>query len=327
MIGKTLKSPQNNSFNTVLVLLGPTGVGKTALSKAIAEKVLLEIVSADSRQIYRYMDIGTAKPSLALQKQIPHHFIDILEPDENYSAGQYMKTARRVIEEIIQRKKLPLVVGGSGLYIRALIEGFFQEDIKDSQLREKLQTRLKREGSGALYDELNRVDPAAAKEIHPNNTRRMIRALEVFYTAGIPISEIQEKNPDPAPFRAIKIGLAMERKKLYAKINQRVEMMFEEGLVEEVRRILNMGYSPEINALNSVGYREAIAYLRGDIDLFTCKELVKQNTRRYAKRQFTWFRKEQDITWMEISGNEDIPGAVKQIMDIVEINKLYFEGA
>jgi tRNA dimethylallyltransferase len=296
MIGKTLKSPQNNSFNTVLVLLGPTGVGKTALSKAIAEKVLLEIVSADSRQIYRYMDIGTAKPSLALQKQIPHHFIDILEPDEK--------------------------VGGSGLYIRALIEGFFQEDIKDSQLREKLQTRLKREGSGALYDELNRVDPAAAKEIHPNNTRRMIRALEVFYTAGIPISEIQEKNPDPAPFRAIKIGLAMERKKLYAKINQRVEMMFEEGLVEEVRRILNMGYPPEINALNSVGYREVIAYLRGDIDLFTCKELVKQNTRRYAKRQFTWFRKEQDITWMEISGNEDIPGAAKRIMHIVEINKL-----
>jgi tRNA dimethylallyltransferase len=317
MAGKTQKSPQKIPFDTVLVLLGPTGVGKTAFSKVIAEKVPLEIVSADSRQVYRYMDIGTAKPPPALQQEIPHHFIDILDPDQDYSAGLYAKSARKVIEGISQRKKIPLVVGGSGLYIRALIEGFFREDIKNLDLRNKLQARLEREGIDILYAELVRVDHRAAEKIHPNNTRRVIRALEVFYTAGNPLSEIQKEKTDPAPFQAIKIGLTMERKKLNGRINRRVEEMFEEGLVEEVRGILEMGYSPELNALNSVGYKEVIAYLQGEIDLFACKELVKQNTRRFAKRQFTWFRSEQNTIWIEISENESFPAIAERILQMI----------
>lgn len=303
--------------NSVLVLCGPTGVGKTALSQAIAERIPTEIVSADSRQIYRHMDIGTAKPPQSLLEKVPHNFIDILNPDQDYSAGQYAKAARPAIQKILHRKKLPLVVGGSGLYIRALVEGFFKEDIKDPHLREKLQARLEREGIESLYRELQEADPAAAEKIHPNNTRRVIRALEVYYAARTPISKIQQENPDPAPFRAVKVGLNMERKKLYARINARVEAMFEEGLVEEVRHILGLGYSPELNALNSVGYKEVLAYLHGEIDLFNCKELAKQNTRRYAKRQLTWFRGEKDIHWIEMKTGADLSGTVDLILEVL----------
>lgn len=299
------------------MLCGPTGVGKTMLSQAIAERIPSEIVSADSRQIYRYLDIGTAKPPQSLLEQVPHHFIGILEPDRDYSAGQYAKAARPVIQKILKRKKLPLVVGGSGLYIRALVEGFFKDDIKDPHLREKLQTRLEREGIESLYRELQEADPAAAEKIHPNNTRRVIRALEVYHAARTPVSKIQQENPDPAPFRAVKVGLNMERKKLYARINKRVETMFEEGLVEEVRDILEKGYSADLNALNSVGYKEVLAYLQGEIDLFNCKELVKQNTRRYAKRQLTWFRAEKDIHWIEMESGADLSGKVDMILEVL----------
>lgn len=299
------------------MLCGPTGVGKTALSQAIAERVSSEIASADSRQIYRYMDIGTAKPPQSLLEQVPHHFIGILDPDQDYSAGQYAKAARPAIQKILKRKKLPLVVGGSGLYIRALVEGFFREDIKDLYLREKLQARLEREGIEFLYRELQEADPIAAEKIHPHNTRRVIRALEVYYAARTPISKIQQENPDPAPFRAVKIGLNMERKKLYARINARVETMFDEGLVNEVRHILGLGYSPELNALNSVGYKEVLAYVQGEIDLFNCKELVKQNTRRYAKRQLTWFRAEKDIRWIEMNSGDDLSGTIDIILDVL----------
>lgn len=300
--------------NTIVLLCGPTGVGKTAVSQALAGQFPLEIVSADSRQIYRYMDIGTAKPPLSFRERIPHHFIDILNPDCDYSAGQYAGEARRVIQEIFRRGKLPLVVGGSGLYIRALIEGFFREDVKDPQIRRKLAERLEREGIDPLYAELLGVDPQSAESIHPHNSRRVIRALEVYYAAGVPLSQIQRENPDPPPFRAIKIGLNMERKKLYAQIDRRVEAMFEEGLVEETRRILGMGYSAELNALNSVGYKEVIAYLWGEADLFTCKELVKRNTRRYAKRQLTWFRAEKDIHWIEVDPAAGFENAAESIL-------------
>ncbi len=299
---------------TALVILGPTGSGKTALSEAIAGKIPAEVVSADSRQIYRFMDIGTAKPTETLQRKIPHHFIDILNPGQNYSAGEYARAARGVIEQIFQRKKFPLVVGGSGLYIRALLEGFFKEDVKDPAIRAELERRLEREGIEPLYAELQRVDPAAAEKIHPRNTRRVIRFLEVYYASGTPMSQIQKASPDPAPFTVLKIGLAPERKTLYARLNRRVEEMFEQGLVAEVRGILERGYSPELNALNSVGYKEVIACLRGEIDLFTCKELVKRNTRRYAKRQMTWFRGEENVHWIETGGEEDLSALAERVM-------------
>ncbi len=300
--------------NTILVITGPTGIGKTALSKAIAAELPVEIISADSRQIYRFMDIGTAKPSLELLREIPHHFIDILNPDEPYSAGEFGNIARQTIAKIFEREKLPLVTGGSGLYIRALLEGFFKGDFKDLKLRKQLQKRLENEGIEKLFAELQTIDPLFAGKTHPNNIKRVIRGLEVYYSAGKPLSEIQQATPDPAPFKWIKIGLTMERQQLYQRINQRVEKMFEAGLIAEVQQILDMGYSPKLNSLDSVGYKEVVSYLNKKVDLFTCKERVKQNTRRYAKRQFTWFRAEKDIHWMDVSAAVDIVSFLEDVL-------------
>ncbi len=298
---------------TILIICGPTGVGKTALSLEVAEHLPSEIVSADSRQIYRFMDIGTAKPTPEERQRAPHHFIDIRDPGQDYSAGEYSREAREVIANIFKRGKLPIVAGGSGLYIRALLEGFFNLDAKDAQLRQSLRQRLDSEGVEKLFAEFAEIDPELAAKTHPNNTKRMLRALEVFYLTGTPISHIQKTQKDPAPFRWLKIGLTMERKRLYARINRRVEKMFDLGLIDEVRRLLDMGYSPTLNSLNSVGYKEVIAYLNQQADLFTCKEMIKQNSRRYAKRQLTWFRGEQDVEWIELADDSALP----QIADAV----------
>ena len=306
---------------TILVICGPTGIGKTALSLEIAARLPSEIVSADSRQIYRFMDIGTAKPTREERRRAPHHFIDIRDPDQDYSAGEYSREARQVIEKIFQRGKLPIVTGGSGLYIRALLEGFFNLDAKDAQLRETLRQRLDSEGAEKLFAEFAEIDPELAAKTHPNNTKRMLRALEVFYLTGTPISQIQKAQKDPAPFRWLKIGLTMERKQLYARINRRVEKMFDSGLVDEVRRLLEKGYSPTLNALNSVGYKEVISYLNGAADLFSCKEMIKQNSRRYAKRQLTWFRGEKDVEWIELADANALPGVADAVLKKLEMEK------
>lgn len=286
--------------NTALIVAGPTGVGKTAVSVEIAKRIPCEIVSADSRQIYRFMDIGTSKPSEAVLQSIPHHFISILNPDKVYSAGQYSNEARESIMQIFERRKLPLVVGGSGLYIRALLEGFFGDDFRDDSIREQLQTRLQEKGAKALYAELQEADPQGAARIHPNNTKRILRSLEVYHITGKPMSEVQKTGKDTANFNWIKFGLIIHREKLYARINQRVDQMFETGFIAEVRGLLKKGYSPKLNSLNSVGYKEVIRFLQNEINLGRCIELVKQNTRRYAKRQLTWFRKESDIYWVRL---------------------------
>ena len=290
---------------TALVLVGPTAVGKTVVSIQIAKKIDCEIVSADSRQIYRFMDIGTSKPSKETQESVTHHFINILDPDQDYSAGQYAKEARETIQQILDRGKTPLIVGGSGLYIRALLNGFFGEDYRDESVRIRLNSRLKDEGAESFYSELQRVDPKNAEQTHPNNLKRILRSLEVYYITGRPMSEIQKSEKDPAPFPWIKFGLIMKREHLYARINHRVDQMFKKGLTEEVQHLLNNGYSPMLNSLNSVGYKEVIEYLNGDFDLGSCNSLIKQNTRRYAKRQLTWFRGEKDIHWATIENPEN----------------------
>lgn len=292
---------QQAARGTVLVLVGPTGVGKTAVSLVLARQLNGEVVNADSRQVYRYMDIGTAKPEPALRRQVPHHLMDFLDPDQEYSAGRYLEDARRVVADILSRWRVPLVVGGSGLYVRALLEGFFGRDARDPRLRSQLELQAAREGARALYEELCRVDPACAEKTHPNNLKRIIRALEVYRLTGKPISYWQAREKDPAPFPYLKVGLTLPREVLYRRIEQRVEEMFARGLVKEVARLLEMGYSPQLNALNSVGYREVIAYLEGKIDFDTCKELVKRNTRRFAKRQLTWFRREANLHWVAMS--------------------------
>lgn len=312
--------------NTALILSGPTGVGKTAVSIEIAKIVPCEIVSADSRQIYRFMDIGTSKPAEEVLQSIPHHFINILNPDEDYSAGQYANEARIVIERIFKQGNLPLVVGGSGLYIRALLEGFFGDDFRDDSIREQLQARLQKEGADPLYAELQKVDPDAAGQIHPNNTKRILRSLEVYNITGKPMSEIQKSKEDPAYFEWIKFGLNMDREKLYNRINQRVDQMFKSGFVHEVQTLLKKGYSPKLNSLNSVGYKEVIRFLQNEINLERCIEIVKQNTRRYAKRQLTWFRKESDIHWVQLDKAADFAaetaGRILKLFDQLRQNPI-----
>ncbi len=300
---------------TALVIVGPTGVGKTAVTVEIARRLPVEVVSADARQFYKYMDIGTAKPAPEILREIPHHFVGFLDPAREYSAGQFAEDARQVIEEIFARGNIPLVVGGSGLYIRALLEGFFGTDFKDPQLRKKLEQRAKVEGNLSLFEELQKIDPVSAAKIHPQNTKRVIRALEVYYLSSTPLSEWQRKNKNPASFSYKKFGLRLPREILYSRINARVEEMFEQGLIEEVKNLVKKGYSADLNALNTIGYKEVIRFLQGELDLATCKELVKRNTRRYAKRQMTWFRKEKDIIWIELSPEDRSTTIAKRIIE------------
>ena len=306
------------SNETVLVIVGPTGIGKTDIAIEISKRISSEIVSADSRQIYRFMDIGTSKPSKETLEKYPHHFINILNPDEDYSAGQFAKEARKVIERISNRRNIPLITGGSGLYIKALLEGFFGADFRDDIIRKQLQQKLKEKGYKNLYNELEKVDPHGATQIHPNNTKRVLRNLEVYYITGKPISEFQKSQNDPANFKWIKFGLSINREQLYKRINQRVDKMLEEGLIDEVESILKKGYSPELNSLNSVGYKEAIHYLNGKISLEDCIDLIKQNTRNYAKRQIIWYRREKDIQWinMEIGNNSIVDRLLEHFDEI-----------
>ena len=296
-----------------IVLVGPTGAGKTELSILIASEIPVEIVSADSRQIYKYMDIGTAKPSNQILSEIRHHFINILEPDQNYSAGQFGLQARAVIDEIFQGNRTPLIVGGSGLYIKALLNGFFEGDVRDEKIRKSLEKRLVREGSQSLYEELVKLDQAAAMKIHPNNSQRIIRALEVCLAANEKFSDLQRKKLPKLNFRVLKFGINKPRAQLYDDINRRVDQMFSDGLVEEVSGLLDRGYKKSLNSLNSVGYKEVIDYLEGSIDFETCVDLVKQNSRRYAKRQLTWFRADHGIKWFSIPDKTDLPKVAKQI--------------
>jgi len=297
---------QKAKNKVVIVLAGPTGVGKTELSYHISMQLSVEVISADSRQLFKGLDIGTAKPKKSILKKIPHHFIDILEPDEYYSAGQFGTDARLQIDKIFHRGKIPLIVGGSGLYIRAILDGFFSSGSGDTDYRRKLQGRLKAEGSEVLFEELKEIDFPVAKTIHPRNGKRIIRALEVYQNSGKPLSVLQREKPAEAPnFTALKFGLTRERTALYQQINKRVDHMFREGLVEEVRQVLARGYNKTLNSLNTVGYKEVIDFLEGKIDLETCVELVKRNTRRYAKRQMTWFRAEKNLHWLNL--DEGIP--------------------
>ncbi len=298
----------------VPVILGPTAVGKTRLSLLLAERLPLEVISADSRQIYKYMDIGTAKAPLQMREKIPHHFIDICTPDEDFSAGQFAEQARQTVEKIFDRKKLPLVVGGSGLYIRALLDGFFERQIKDEDVRKQLDEELRQNGLGALYDQLLKIDPVYAQKISQNDPQRILRALEVFRISGRPFSAWHKQKTKAAPFAFFQIGLTMERNALYRRINQRVDEMLHSGLTEEVRALLQKGYPAQLNALKTVGYKEVIAYLEDRISFEKMVEEIKKNSRRYAKRQMTWFKKDDRIRWFEINGSGDLPEIRDEIL-------------
>lgn len=301
----------------VIVIVGPTAVGKTAVSLALVERLPIEIISADSRQIYRWMDVGTAKPSSEEQALVPHHFVGELDPATNFNAGEFMQQARKLIPEIVLRRRQPVVVGGSGLYVRALLEGFFEAPSTDYNYRKKLDLRVKREGVDKLYQELMRIDPDLARETHPQNVRRIVRGLEVYHVLGKPMTRIQREQKNPASFSWIKFGLRCDREVLYRRIEARVDRMIDNGLVDEVRSLLDKGYSPHLNALNSVGYKEIVAFLKGQSSLDEAIEQIKRNTRRFAKRQMTWFRSEKDVRWIDIINKDDVETAANLIVSAI----------
>lgn len=287
----------------VIMLTGPTAVGKTDFALGLAEKLSTEIICADSRTVYKGMDIATAKPTAAERARVPHHLLDVVLPNEEFTLPDFMEQAAATLEDIAGRGKLPLVVGGTVLYLNALAEGWQVPRVApDRELRERLEREATERGAEALYADLQKIDPAATEHINPLNVRRIIRALEVYYSTGELFSQAQGKNPPP--YRILKLGLTLEREKLYARADQRIAKMFENGLVEEVRGLLAAGYAPELPAMSSVGYQQVIAYLKGEMTLAEAQERMRFTTHRYIRQQYTWFRRDPALNWLDVTDPE-----------------------
>lgn len=288
----------------LVVILGPTASGKTALSLALARQFHGEIVNCDSVAMYREFDIGTAKPSAAERAQVPHHLFDCVDPTREMTAGEYARQARQVLAEIGARRHLPIVVGGTGLYLRALLEGLFAGPQRSEELRERLRARAAGRGSGYLHRILRKLDRAVAEKVHPNDMPKLIRAIEVCLAARQKMSELWQKGRDPLRgFRIVRLGLDPERAALYERINRRAQRMFDAGLVEETQRLLSK-YGAGVRPLLSLGYRQAAQYLKGELTRDQAIAAAQQAHRNYAKRQMTWFRRESDVNWRQGFGDD-----------------------
>jgi len=303
----------------VIILLGPTAVGKTGVSILLAKMLKTEIISADSMQVYRHMDIGTAKPSPAELKEVPHHLINILQPDQTFSAGLFREKAIKIMNGLHGRNKVPIIAGGTGLYIRALTGGLFEGPSADWPLREKLQEEEERSGKGHLHSRLREIDPDAAANISPGDLRRTVRALEVSLKGKKTISESRAVSTRPAEFDFIKIGLFRDRKELYGLIEKRVDAMMEAGLLRETRHL--RGMNPQRTAMQALGYKEMGMFLLGDVELAEAVRLLKKRTKMFAKRQYTWFKKEPDVQWVDITGIMDPRKILAKVLNEVEILK------
>jgi len=309
-----------SSPNPILIIAGPTAVGKTDASLLLAREQGAEIVSADSMQVYRGMDIGTAKPSPGQRKQVYHHLIDVADPAQPYSVGDYYRDARATIEAILGTGGTPIVVGGTGLYIRALMRGLFHGPPRDLELRERLLLKETEYGEGALYADLVRLDPEAAVKIHPNDLRRTVRALEVFHLKERKLSDLHREHAfKDTPFRFHLVFLVRSRPELYARIEQRVDHMIAEGLEDEVKGLVLKGYSGDLVSMQAIGYSHFIEHFNGRASLAETVELLKRDTKRFAKRQFTWFRREPDARWVDITGLQDPADIVARIKKTIEI--------
>ena len=293
----------------LIAIVGPTAVGKSALAIHLAQVFGGEIVSADSRQVFRGMDIGTAKPGPEERAQVPHHLIDVVEPDQDFTLAHYQQMAIRAIADIQRRGRLALLMGGSGLYVRALVGGFSIPHVRpDAELRRSLEEKAAAEGYMALYEELKGVDPTAAKRIDPRNVRRVIRALEVFHATGLPFSQLQGSSPFLPSLHTLTIGLTTARVNLYQRIDSRVDSMMKQGLVQEIEGLLKRGYSLDLPAMSGLGYKQIGQYLQGKLSLAEAIQRIKYETHRFARHQYAWFRpNDEEIHWFDVRDRMEEP--------------------
>lgn len=301
----------------VIVVVGPTCSGKSGLAFEIAIKLNTEIISADSRQIYKFLNIGTAKPTTSELVHVKHHFIDYINPDSVFNAGRFVEKTERIISRLHSEKKIPIIVGGTGLYIKSLIDGIINSIDTNEEMRKDFLDKRKQFGNEYLYNELKKVDSISTATMLPQNWKRVMRALEVYYISGKPIWQHFKEQQHDENNIYLQFGLEWSRDHLYKRIEERVDNMIERGLVDEVRLLLEKGYSKELNALNTVGYKEIISYLENEISLDRAIELIKRNTRRYAKRQLTWFKADKRIEWIKIRNETDILNTANFIVEKV----------
>lgn len=300
----------------VIVIVGPTASGKTGLSIELAKQINGSVVSADSMQIYRYMNIGTAKPDKTEMSGIRHYMIDEVDPDENFSVAKYSEMALDSIREIINDDRHPIIAGGTGLYINSLLYNIsFSQTICDDGLRDELRKEALEKGNRCIHEKLQAIDPKAAAKIHENDIKRIIRAIEVYTHTNRTISEHESVSRlEPAPYKYIVFGLSWDREKLYERIDRRVDRMLEAGLIEEVKKLVEMGYDRGTTAMQGIGYKEVLSFLKGEQTLEETTYILKRDTRHYAKRQMTWFRRIKEINWLELDENTDLKETAKKII-------------
>ncbi len=306
--------------NRLICICGPTASGKTALSVALAKQLHTEIISADSMQIYRGMDIGTAKPTAEERQGVPHHLLDICAPGEAFSVARYVELADAAAQDVLSRGMIPIVAGGTGLYMDALIEcSTFSGDETDLSVREKYQRMAAEQGNEAVHACLAKVDPEGAERLHPNNLKRVIRALEVYEQTGMTIDAFNRLHKRPAPkYAALKIGVCpAERQTLYDRIDRRVDQMLADGLLEETKRLLDSGALAG-TAAQAIGYKELLGYLQGDAPLADCVALLKQRSRNYAKRQLTWLKRDDNIHWIYYNNGEELPAILQEATEYLQ---------
>jgi tRNA dimethylallyltransferase len=310
-MNKDLKKTQP----TAIIICGPTGIGKTSFAIELAKLFKGEIVGADSMQIYRHMDIGTAKPNPAERSMIRHHMVDIIDPDEPFDAETYATQALSIVMALQKQEVLPFVVGGTGLYIKSLLYGLFDTRPADQEIRIRLKQEAEKEGGAVLYERLKKVDPVTAGKVHINDTYRIVRALEVYEASGAPISDFQRRHGfQKSRLTPLKFGLYMEREQLYDRIDERVEMMIHAGLLDEVKHLRDVGYGSELKSMQSLGYRHMLDFLDGHLDWPETIRTLKRDTRRYAKRQMTWFKADREVVWVDPVVSKDVENRIRNFL-------------